>query len=130
MIPQLEQLQTTREKNTVEQDQKAQVAASLKTVVPTDLIPALKKHILRVGVGKGRVSVNQLSALFKSDERELLEDVHRELEHCRDTIVQELTLRKLEKRFKQQHEEADSAKWETESVQSESGFSHVAHPVN
>ena len=103
-----------------------QVAASLKTIVPTDLIPALKKHILRVGVGKGHVSIAQLSTLFTADESGFLEGVHRELEHCRDTIVQELTLRKLEMRVKQQ---TDSGKWETESVDSSSGFSHVAHPV-
>ena len=52
----------------------------------------------------------------------MVEGVHCELEHCRDRLVQELTLRKIEERVNK----SEVSKWETESVNSEaSAFCHV-----
>lgn len=65
------------------------------------LVPMLKSHVLHVGVGKGQhlnissgcANVGTITQFFSY---EAVENAHREMEDCRDRIVQELTMRKFE----------------------------------
>jgi hypothetical protein len=76
------------------------LAQDIKQRVIEHLLPSLKKHVLRVGIGSGKATVASISSLFTLEELNLVEDVHLELEKCRNRIVQAQTLRQLEERSK------------------------------
>ena len=57
---QIEQLRKSREAHLAEKSDKYRIAHSLKTLVEDELIPNLKKHALRVTLGKGLVDVDTL----------------------------------------------------------------------
>lgn len=93
-------LQKEREDDAKQQDEKQRASNLLKTGVAS-LVPMLRKHVLRVGIGKvqmlnlsqGCANVSTLSSMF---DYAAVEDAHRQLEDGRDRILQEVTLRKLQ----------------------------------
>ena len=107
---QLERLEAACETNSIEKEQKATLAGEIQSNVDSKVIPGLKKHVLRVGVGKGLIDTAKLGDLLQQSEYPLIEQVHCELEHCRDLIVEEKTVRKMEKRILEQQDSA-STRW-------------------
>eukprot|EP00747_Dinoflagellata_sp_TGD_P171295 gnl/TRDRNA2_/TRDRNA2_205038_c0_seq1.p1 gnl/TRDRNA2_/TRDRNA2_205038_c0~~gnl/TRDRNA2_/TRDRNA2_205038_c0_seq1.p1 ORF type:complete len:233 (+),score=28.33 gnl/TRDRNA2_/TRDRNA2_205038_c0_seq1:233-931(+) len=92
------------ERNDVAKSQKQKVALQQQlTKLVQKLVPLLKNHVLRVGIGKGRhLNISQgcgnVSTITKLFSYATVENAHRQLEDCRDRIVQELTMRKFEAR--------------------------------
>ena len=75
LASELGRLQTAREEDAANKEQKEKVAAALLASVESALVPGLKKHLLRDRVGKGRVSAEQLANLFHASEAGLIEGV-------------------------------------------------------
>ena len=122
-VEQLEQLRAAREKTEFERGEKTDLARALKKTVLTELLPALKRRVLYVGLGRGLVTVQEAMGLFDDDESELFERVHADLEKCRDRVVQELTLRKLDDRVR--HATLDDSSLESDDESEASAFSLV-----
>ena len=100
---QLEALQLARETKALEKEGKAELAAKIESTVAEKLIPLLQKHVLRVGVGKGRLAApSDLVKLLSTCDHSLVEEVHRELDETGDRVVEEKALRKMERRAKDQ----------------------------
>ena len=65
-----------------------------------NLAPLLKKHALRIGVGKGQdLNISQgcanVSTMYKMFAYTEVEDAHREIEAARNHIMQDMTIRRL-----------------------------------
>lgn len=82
---------------------KKEEACKLLTAAEELALP-LRRHAIRIGLGRcqhidisqGGKNINTIVDVF--DYRSM-ESAHRQLEDCRDNIVQELTARRLEKRL-------------------------------
>ena len=130
---QLEALQLARETKALEKKSKAELAAKIESTVAEKLIPLLKKHVLRVGVGKGRVAApSDLENLLSTCDHSLVEEVHRELDETGDRVVEEKALRKMERRAKE-HRVDDGAsvvsKWDEVGVVEAVEAVEVAEPT-
>ncbi len=106
----LEILQTSREDKAAERELKKELAADIESTVANVLVPSLKKHILRVGVGKGRVQPNELDALLSTCELSLAEEAHHDLDEIGDRVVAERTQRSMERSGKDQFDDVEYAR--------------------
>jgi len=94
-----EQIATRREDERDQQGAKKLEAEKLRDQAK-ELVPLIRSHVLRVGIGKGQhlnissgcANVGTITQLFSYA---AVEDAHRQLEDCRDQILQEITMRKL-----------------------------------
>ena len=106
----LEILQSSREDKAAERELKKELAAAIESAVANVLVPSLKKHILRVGVGKGRVPPIELDALLSTCELSLAEEAHHDLDEIGDRVVAERTQRSMERSGKDQFDDVEYAR--------------------
>jgi len=92
-----EKISNDRSKSAKQKGKKETIKTALKKKLGS-LMPMLRRHVLRAGIGKGQhlnmyTNVSAIKELFSY---EAVEEAHRQMEDGRDRIMQELTLRKLE----------------------------------
>ncbi|CAE8587833.1 unnamed protein product [Polarella glacialis] len=85
----------------VKQKQEKQAAKDTLTKEVQKLIPLLRSHVLRIGIAKGQhlnisSGCGNVATITNLFECATVENAHRQLEDCRDRLLQELTLRRLE----------------------------------
>lgn len=103
-----------RETSSAEKDEKSKTFALMQQEVKA-LVPKLREHVLRVGLGKGKhlnisSGCGNVSTITNMFDYATVENAHRQLEDGRDRILQELTLRKLEAKMSMQTPEKCAAK--------------------
>ena len=80
------------------QHPKKQNAVRKLRAAVTDLVPRIRSHVLRVGIAKGQplsASSGRIGPLTKLFAYSTVEDAHRNVEDCRDRVLQELAVRRL-----------------------------------
>ena len=97
---QFERMAEAREKDSKQAKQKTKAAEKLKSAT-AQLSPLLKKHALRIGVGKGQhLNISQgcanVDTIYQLFDYKDVEDVHREIEAARNVIMQDMTIRRMQ----------------------------------
>lgn len=103
-----------RETSSADKDEKSKRFALLQKEVKA-LVPKLREHVLRVGLGKGKhlnisSGCGNVSTITNMFDYATVENAHRQVEDGRDCILQEFTLRKLATKMGMQTPEKCAAK--------------------